>query len=141
MSWVWMLGLAGVFQGICNFSFRQMSVATSSVYALAAFFIASGVLFLGYAAAMKDSDLTKTAWLWVGALVVTIFASNVLLMKGFGSGEAPAGIGYLIFNMTSLSVVVVLGMLLLGERLNIYGWIGIVMAACAIVLLANGKAV
>jgi drug/metabolite transporter (DMT)-like permease len=132
------IGLAGIFQGICNFGFRQMSVATSSVYALAAFFVVSGVMFLGYAAAVRDGDIPRAAWGWIGLMCVTIFLSNVLLMKGF-SGSAPVGAGYLVFYVTSLAMVVGAGVLLLGEKLNVYGWVGAFLAVAAIVLLANGR--
>lgn len=139
MSWMWMIGLAGFFQGICNFGFRQMSVATSSVYALAAFFICSGCLILGYGMAMRDGDVPRAAWGWVALMCVTIFLANILLMRGFAGGTAPVGLGYLVFYITSLSVVVGLGVFMLGEKLNVYGWVGAFLAVCAIALLANGR--
>ena len=135
-----MILIAGVFQGVCNFSFRQMSVATTSVYALAAFFVLSGVMFLGYASATRDVDLNAKGWMWVGAMCVTIFVANLLLMKGFGAG-APAGLGYLMFYITSLSTLMMLSMVVLGEKLNMYGWAGMVLAVVAMALMLNGKAV
>lgn len=140
MNWMTLLGLAGFFQGLCNFSFRQMSVATNSAYALAGFFVLAGAMFAGYAMSIRDPDLNRTGWMWVGILAVTIFASNILLMRGFNLG-APTGIGYLMFSVFSLATVVILGMVVLGEKLNVYGWVGVALAAAAIVLLANGKAV
>ncbi|MBI1309139.1 MAG: EamA family transporter [Proteobacteria bacterium] len=139
MSGLVLVALGGFFQGLCNFSYKQLSGATASLYAVALFFVLAGAGLAGYAAWLRAGPVEGArAWGWMLAAAGMIVLSNALLFKGLGMG-GPAGISYLVFNLVSLTVVAVLGMLVLGERLNLYGWAGVVCAAAALVLLANGR--
>lgn len=139
MSPALMILLAGVVQGACNFTFKLMAGASSSIFTVAAFFVAAGLMLTGYGLLVRDGTVNAAAWGWAVLAAALITAADILLFRGLGGG-APAGVSFVVFAVVSMIVVVALGMFFLGERLNLYGWAGLGLAVVAIVLLSMGRA-
>jgi uncharacterized membrane protein len=137
MMWAVFAGFSAVFSGFTNMAFKQMANASSSAFAVAAFFMLSGLCMTVYSIGAKQQELPLIAWKWaaLGAVLFTI--NNVFLYKSL-SGGGPASLVYGIYGSVGLLVVAAMG-LALGEKLNMYGYLGVAMAAIAVVLLANGR--
>jgi uncharacterized membrane protein len=138
MEWAIFAGISALFSGLTNMAFKQMASSTASAFAVAAFFMLSGLAMTVYSIVARQQELPLMAWKWaaVGAVLFTI--NNVFLYKSLSSG-GPASLVYGIYGSVGLIVVAGLG-LALGEKLNMYGWMGVALAATAVVLLANGRA-
>jgi drug/metabolite transporter (DMT)-like permease len=138
MNWVLFVAVSGFFSGLTNLAFKQMANASASAFAVAAFFMMSGLMMTGYAICARQQELPLAAWKYAALAAALFTINNVFLYKSLTSG-GPAGLVYGIYGAVGLAVVGLLGFALLGEKLNMYGWAGMALAVVAVVLLANGK--
>lgn len=138
MSWFIAALMAGTLSGGTNFLFRQMSVASASIYAVAAFMVFTGLGLVVYAGATRDADLPAAAWGWAALAAAVFMVSNIFLYRALNLG-GPVGLVYGLYGVLSLLGTATLGMLLAGEKLNWMGWAGMVCAVLAVFLMMNGK--
>lgn len=138
MNWVIFAGISAFFSGLTNIAFKQMANSSASAFAVAAFFMMSGLLMTGYSIFARQQELPLDAWKWAAAGAVLFTVNNVFLYKSLNSG-GPASLVYGIYGSVGLLVVGLVGFALLDEKLNMYGWAGMAMAICAVLLLANGR--
>lgn len=138
MSWFIAAVLAGTFSGGTNFLFKQMSVASASIYAVAAFMVFTGLGLVVYGGVTRDAALPSTVWGWAAVAAAVFMVSNIFLYRALNLG-GPVGLVYGLYGVLSLLGTATLGMIFAGEKVNWMGWAGMACAVVAIVLMVNGK--
>lgn len=138
MSWFLLAVLSGGVAGGTNFLFKQMSVASASIYAVAAFMVFTGLGLMAYGGFLRDAPLPGNAWGWAAVAAVFFMVSNIFLYRSLNLG-GPVGLVYGLYGVLSLLGTATLGMLFSGEKLNWMGWAGMACAVLAAFLMVNGK--
>ncbi|HEX2859025.1 MAG TPA: SMR family transporter [Alphaproteobacteria bacterium] len=138
MNWVALTLVSALFSGLTNTAFKQMANTSASTFAVGGFFMLSGLTMTVYSIVTRQQELSLETWKWAAAAAVLFTVSNIFLYRGLSAGGPMNGI-YGVYGAAGLAVVAALGALFLGEKMNVYGWIGMAMAIGAVTLLANGR--
>lgn len=134
-----MVLLAGsAIQGIANILFKFTAERSVGFLPLAAYFALSSLILLGVVLVREQNAVGQafanpTPYLWALAAAVALAGANYLLFSSLAT--MPAATAFTVYNTGCTLVTVLIGVVLLGERLSPLHILGIVLAILSVVLM------